>query len=98
MTVSNFRFKGDTLKKMVATSWRFAKELLLFCSVGALIGAGIGFIMFLHLGAPKTPEDAGYVAGLFVKSGVQLGFIFWMIRVAVRPLRRWFFGSPTIMS
>lgn len=98
MTVSNFRFRDDMLEKMAATSWRFTKELLLFCSVGALIGAGIAFIMFLHLGAPKTPEDAGYIAGLFVKSGVQLGFISWMFHVVVKPLRRWFFRPPGKMS
>jgi hypothetical protein len=76
---------------MVVTSFKFAKELLLFCSVGALVGAGIGLIVFLHLGAPKTSEDAGHVASLFVKSGVQLGFISWMFHVAVKPLGRWFF-------
>jgi hypothetical protein len=83
---------------MVATSFKFAKELLLFCSVGALVGAGIGLIVFLHLGAPKTSENAGYVAGLFVKSGVQLGFISWMFQVAVKPLGRWFFRPSEKMS
>lgn len=74
---------------MVATFWRFAKELLFFCGIGALSGAGICLIMFLHLGTPQTPQGAGYVAVLFVKSGVQLGFIFSMVRASVRPLRRW---------
>ena len=62
------------LKKMTTLSWKFGKELLLFCSVGALCGAAIGFFRYLHLGPFKTPEDAGYAAGLFVKSGVQLSF------------------------
>ena len=83
---------------MAVTSWRFAKDILLFCSVGALIGAGIGFIVFLHLGIPKTSEEGQYIASLFVKSGVQFGFIMWIIQVAVRPARRWFFGSPKNMS
>jgi len=74
---------------MIITLWRFAKELFFFSSIGALIGAGICFIMFLHLGSPKTPEDAGYVVGLFVKSGVQLGLIFWIVRESVKSLRRY---------
>jgi hypothetical protein len=28
-----------------------------------------------------------------VKSGAQLGFIVWMIRLVLLRLRRWFFGS-----
>ena len=83
---------------MVATSFKFAKELLLFCGLGAVVGAGIGLIVFLHLGAPKTSENAGYVAGLFVKSGVQLGIISWMFHVAVKPLGRWFFRPTGKMS
>jgi hypothetical protein len=75
---------------MVVTVWRFGKELLFFCSIGALIGAGICFLMFLHLGTPKAPEEVGYITGLFVKSGAQLGFIFWMVRASARLLRRWF--------
>jgi hypothetical protein len=45
------------------------------CGMGALCGAAVGFLMYLHLGPFKNPEDAGYATGLFVKSGVQLGFI-----------------------
>jgi len=75
---------------MVDTLWRFAKELLFLCSLGALTGAGICFLMFLHLGTPKTPGEVAVVAGLFVESGAQLGFIFWMVRAFARPLRRWF--------
>lgn len=75
---------------MVDTLWRFAKELLFFCSLGALTGAGICFLMFLHLGTPKTAGEVAVVAGLFVESGAQLGFIFWMVRAFARPLRRWF--------
>jgi hypothetical protein len=86
------------LKKMIAPAWKFGKELLLFCSVGALCGAAIGFFMYLHLGPLKNPEDTGYAAGLFVKSGVQLGLIVWMIRMVVSALRRCFFGSSKKIS
>lgn len=83
---------------MVTPLWKFGKELLLFCGVGALCGAAIGFFMYLHLGPFKNPADAGYAAGLFVKSGVQLGFIVWMIQLVVMGFRRWFFGSSKKMS
>jgi hypothetical protein len=81
------------LKKMIAPAWKFGKELLLFCSVGGLCGAAVGFFLYLHLGPFKNPEDAGYAAGLFVKSGVQLGFVVWMIHLIVRGLRYWIFAS-----
>jgi hypothetical protein len=41
------------------------------------------------LGPFKNPEDAGYATGLFLKSGVELGFIVWMIRVVVLAIRRY---------
>ena len=77
------------LQDIIARAWKFGKEFLLYCVVGGLCGAGVGFLMFLHLGAFKDPEDSGYAAGLFVKSGVQLGFIVWMIHLVVRGLRHW---------
>jgi hypothetical protein len=80
-------------KKMIVPAWKFGKELLLFCSVGGLCGAGVGFFMYLHLGPLKNPEDAGYATGLFVKSGVQLGFVVWVIHLAIRGLRCWVFAS-----
>jgi hypothetical protein len=86
------------LNKMLAPAWRIGKKLLLFCGVGGLSGVAIGFFMYLHLGPFKNPEDAGYAAGLFVKSGVQLGSLVWMIHVMVLELRRWVFGSPKKMS
>jgi hypothetical protein len=86
------------LKKITTPWWKFGKELLLLCSLGGLCGAAIGFFMYLHLGPLKNPEDAGYAAGLFVKSGVQLGFIVWMIHLVLLRLRRWFFGSSKKIS
>ena len=77
------------LKKVIAPSWEFGKELLVFCGMGALCGAAVGFLMYLHLGPFKNPEDAGYATGLFLKSGVELGFIVWMIRVVVLAIRRY---------
>jgi hypothetical protein len=77
---------------MIALSRKFGKELLLFCGMGALYGAAVGFLMYLHLGPFKNPEDAGYATGLLVKSGVELGFIIWMIHVVVLAIRRWIFG------
>src|SRR5258708_12920813 len=85
---------GREVNNMVATSFKFAKELLLFCGVGAVVGAGIGLIVFLHLGAPKTSENAGYVAGLFLKSRCPLDLISCVFPLAVKPLRPRFF-PPT---
>jgi len=76
------------LKKMIAPSWELGRKLLLFCGIGALCGGAVGFLMYLHLGPFKDPEDAGYATGLFLKSGVELGFIVWMIHVVVLAIRR----------
>jgi hypothetical protein len=92
-SISNTEAVAMQVKKMIAPAWKFGKELLLFCSVGGLCGAAIGFFMYLQLGPFRNPEDAGYAAGLFVKSGAQLGFIVWMIRLVLLRLRGWFFGS-----
>ena len=86
------------LKRMIASLWGFGKELLLFCGIGALCGAAVGFLMYLHLGPLKNPEDAGYATGLFVKSGVQLGFLVWTIHAVVLAIRRWIIGSPKKVS
>jgi hypothetical protein len=84
-------------KKMLAPFWRFGTGLLLFCGGGGLFCAAIGFVMFLHLGPFKTPEDAGYAVGLFVKSGVQLASVVWLSHGAVQDLRCWVIGSPKKM-
>jgi hypothetical protein len=86
------------LNKMLAPAWKIGKELLLFCGVGGLCGVAIGFSLYVHLGPFKNPEDAGYAAGLFAKSGVQLGFVAWIVHAVVWGLRRWVFGSPKKMS
>jgi hypothetical protein len=54
--------------------------------------------MYLRLGPLKNPEEAGYAAGLFVKSGAQLGFIAWMIHLVLLRLRRRCFGSSKKIS
>ena len=78
---------------MINAAWKFFREMILYCSVGALCGAAIGFLMYLQLGPFKTAEDAGFATGIFVKSGVQLGFLVWMISTAVLALRHWLFDS-----
>jgi hypothetical protein len=85
------------LGKALAPAWKIGKNLLLFCGVGGLCGVAIGFFMYLHLGPFKNPQDAGYAAGLFVKSGVELGFFVWMVQAMVLGLRRWDFGLPKRM-
>jgi hypothetical protein len=61
--------------------------------VGGLCGAAVGFFLYLHLGPFRNPGDAGYASGLFVKSGVELGFVVWMIHLVRRGLRYWVFVS-----
>jgi hypothetical protein len=85
------------LGKALALAWKIGKNLLLFCGVGGLCGVAIGFFMYLHLEPFKNPQDAGYAAGLFVKSGVELGFFVWMVQAMVLGLRRWDFGLPKRM-
>jgi hypothetical protein len=82
--------------RVVVLAWKYREELLLFCSVGALCGVAICFFMVLHLGPFKTPEDAGYGTGLFVKSVVQLGFSVWMVHLVILGLRRWFLAPPKV--
>jgi hypothetical protein len=62
------------------------KELLLSCAHGCFTGLGVGFFMFLRLGAPATHELTGYMVGLFLMAGLKLGFSLWVIRSLVFPL------------
>jgi len=62
------------------------RELLLFCVNGCFTGLGVGFFMFLRLGAPATHELTGYMVGLFLMAGLKFGFSLWLIRSLVLPL------------
>ena len=64
------------------------KELLLSCARGCFTGLGVGFFMFLRLGAPATHELTGYMVGLFLMAGLKFGFSLWVIRSLVFPLFR----------
>jgi hypothetical protein len=64
------------------------RELLLSCARGCLTGLGVGFFMFLRLGAPATQELTGYMVGLFLMAGLKFGFSLWVIRSLVFPLFR----------
>jgi hypothetical protein len=61
------------------------RELLLSCAHGCFTGLGVGFFIFLRLGAPATHELTSYVVGLFVMAGLKFGFSLWMIRSLVFP-------------
>jgi hypothetical protein len=56
------------------------RELLLSCARGCFTGLGVGFFMFLRLGAPATRELTGYMVGLFLIAGLKFGFSLWVIR------------------
>ncbi len=62
------------------------KELLLSCARGCFCGLGVGFFLFLRLGAPATHELTGYMVGLFLMAGLKFGFSLWVIRSLVFPM------------
>jgi hypothetical protein len=64
------------------------KELVLSCARGCFCGLGVGFFLFLRLGAPATPELSGYMVGLFLMAGLKLGFSLGIIRSLAFPLLR----------
>ncbi len=74
------------------------KELLLSCARGCFSGFGVGFFIFLRLGAPATRELSGYMVGLFLVAGLKLGFFLWLIRSLVFPLIQHFRGSNSRTS
>src|SRR5258708_13532134 len=49
------------------------KELLLSSARGCFCGLGVGFFIFLRLGAPATHELSGFMVGLFLISVLQFG-------------------------
>jgi len=59
---------------------RSIEELILFCGLGVLCGAGVGFFIFLRLGLPSRPDDAGYISGLFLLSGIKFSLSIWTVR------------------
>jgi hypothetical protein len=71
------------------------KELLLSCARGCFCGLGVGFFMFLRLGAPATHELTGYMVGLFLMAGLKFGFSLWVIRSFVFPYLFRRPGSPS---
>ena len=64
------------------------KELLLPCVYGCCCGLGVGFFLFLRLGAPETRELTGYMVGLFLVAGLKLGFSLGIVRCFASPLIR----------
>jgi hypothetical protein len=82
--VSNFMRAAEITSRCRKTG----RELLLFCARGCFCGLGVGFFLFLRLGAPATRELTGYMVGLFLMAGLKLGFSLWVIRGLAFPLIR----------
>jgi hypothetical protein len=58
------------------------KDLVAFCLLGCVSGAGVGFFIFLRLGFPNRSEHlAGYICGLFFVAGLKFGIAVWFIRI-----------------
>jgi hypothetical protein len=83
-TERNFLRLAEIASKCI----KAGRELLLFCANGCFTGLGVGFFMFLRLGAPATHELTGYMVGLFLTAGLKFGFSLWVIRSLVIPLFR----------
>src|SRR6267143_7182767 len=62
------------------------KKLLLSSARGCFCGLGVGFFIFLRLGAPATHELSGFMVGLFLIAGLKFGLSSWAIRSLVFPL------------
>src|SRR5258708_3794912 len=76
------------LAEITSSCRNAGRELLLSCARGCFTGLGVGFLMFLRLGAPATHELTGYMVGLFLMAGLKFGFSLWVIRSLVVPLFR----------
>ncbi len=74
------------LAKIVAFCEKVGKELFLSCVHGCFCGAGVGFFLFLRLGFPKDAHLAGYISGLFVVAGLELGLSWWAVRLLAGPI------------
>lgn len=76
------------LTELTSMCGKAAKELLVSCANGCFCGLGVGFFLFLRLGAPGTLELTGYMVGLFLVAGLKLGFSLGIIRCLAFPLIR----------
>jgi len=74
------------LAEIASKCRKVGKELLRSCAHGCFCGLGVGFFMFLRLGAPATHELTGYMVGLFLMAGLKFGFWLWVIRSLIFPL------------
>jgi hypothetical protein len=74
------------LAEIASKCRKAGKELLLSCVRGCFCGLGVGFFMFLRLGAPAAQELTGYMVGLFLMAGLKFGFSLWLIHSLVFPL------------
>jgi len=68
------------LTEITSICRKAVKELLLSSAYGCFCGLGVGFFLFLRLGAPETRELTGYMIGLFLVAGLKLGFSLGIIR------------------
>jgi hypothetical protein len=59
------------------------RQLLLSCAGGCFWGLGVGFFIFLRLGALASHELSGYMVGLFLMAGLKFGFSLCVIRSLV---------------
>ncbi len=78
------------LTEITSICRKAGKELLLSSACGCFCGLGVGFFLFLRLGAPATHELTGYMVRLFLMAGLKFGISSWLIRTLVFLLVRHF--------
>ena len=84
------------LAEIISKCRKEGKELVLSCARGCFCALGVGFFLFLRLGAPATHELTGYMVGLFLMAGLKFGFSLWVIRSLVFPMINHFRHSSSI--
>jgi hypothetical protein len=85
------------LTEITSICKKAGKELFLSCAYGCFCGLGVGFFLFLRLGALATQELTGYMVGLFLMAGLKFGLSVWVIRSLAFPRIQHFrdSSSPT---
>lgn len=65
-------------------NWLITLRRLLYSTVrGALLGLAVCFFLMLRLGLPGQPKLTGYVFGLFLVAGAEVGVLAGMLRLLI---------------
>jgi hypothetical protein len=65
LNLSVLTTRAKSVEAILKAVTRSIQDLILFCGLGALCAVCVGLLVFLRLGLPARPHDAGYISGLF---------------------------------